>query len=76
MIVAARFSASWDTHTVPAAGYLVSMLVLVIVLLAVWLVLSIIGFAIQGLLWLGLVGVVLFLATAIVGWLRRAANRS
>lgn len=51
------------------------MLVLVVVLLAIWLVLSIVGFAIDGILWLGVIGVVLFVATAIVGWLRRSAHR-
>ncbi|WP_203417349.1 hypothetical protein [Jiangella ureilytica] len=51
------------------------MVVLVVVLLAVWLVLSIVGFAIEGIFWLGIIGVVLFVATAIVGWLRRSAHR-
>lgn len=51
------------------------MLVLVIVLLAAWLVLSIVGFAIEGIFWLGVIGVILFIATAIVGWLRRSAHR-
>lgn len=52
------------------------MLTLVIVLLAAWLILSIVGFAIQGLIWLGVIGVVLFVATAIIGWIRRGANRA
>lgn len=52
-----------------------NMVVLVVVLLAVWLVLSIVGFAIEGIFWLGVIGVVLFVATAIVGWLRRSAHR-
>lgn len=51
------------------------MVVLVVVLLAAWLVLSIVGFAIEGILWLGFIGLVLFVATAIVGWLRRSAHR-
>lgn len=49
------------------------MLVLVIVLLAAWLIVSVIGFAIEGLLWLGLIGVVLFIGTAAVGAVRRKA---
>ncbi|WP_166347381.1 hypothetical protein [Phytoactinopolyspora limicola] len=52
------------------------MLTLVIVLLAIWLVLSIVGFAIEGILWLGVIGVVLFVATAIIGWIRRNARRA
>jgi hypothetical protein len=51
------------------------MLVLVIVLLAAWLILSVIGFAIKGLLWLGLIGVVLFVGTAAVGAVRRKSLR-
>jgi hypothetical protein len=51
------------------------MLVLVIVLLAAWLILSVIGFAIKGLLWLGLIGVVLFLGTAAIGAVRRRSLR-
>jgi hypothetical protein len=51
------------------------MLVLVIVLLAVWLVVSIVGFAMEGLMWLGIVGVVLFVGTAAIGAVRRKAIR-
>jgi hypothetical protein len=47
------------------------MLVLVIVLLAAWLIVSIVGFALEGLMWLGIVGVVLFLGTAVIGVVRR-----
>lgn len=52
------------------------MLILVIILLALWLILSIVGFAIEGLLWLGVIGIVLFLATMIIGFVRRAALRN
>ena len=51
------------------------MLTLVIVLLVVWLVLSIIGFAFKGLLWLALIGIVLFVGTAVVGFLRHKSAR-
>ncbi|MBD1593386.1 hypothetical protein HC744_15220 [Arthrobacter sp. S1_S22] len=44
---------------------------LIITLLIVWLVLSILGFVIEGLLWLALIGLVLFAATAVWGWLKR-----
>jgi hypothetical protein len=53
----------------------VAMLVLVIVLLAVWLIVSVVGFAIKGLIWLGIVGVVLFVGTAAIGAVRRKALR-
>ncbi|MFC7344671.1 hypothetical protein [Saccharopolyspora griseoalba] len=37
-------------------------------LLAVWLVLSVAGWVIKGLFWLAVIGGVLFVATAAVGW--------
>ncbi|TYP83654.1 hypothetical protein [Blastococcus xanthinilyticus] len=40
-------------------------------LLAVWLVVSIIGAVIEGLFWLTVIGVVLFVGTAAIGWARR-----
>jgi hypothetical protein len=43
---------------------------LIIVLLVVWLALVIIGFAIKTLLWLAIVGIVLFVATGIYGAIR------
>lgn len=49
------------------------MLVLIIVLLAAWLIVSVVGFAIEGLMWLGIVGVILFLGTVVVGAVRRKA---
>ena len=46
---------------------------LLVVLLVIWLVLAILGFVIKGLVWLAIIGIVLFIATAIWGWIRRAA---
>jgi predicted cobalt transporter CbtA len=43
---------------------------LIIVLLAIWLALVIIGFAVKTLLWLAIVGIVLFVATGIYGAIR------
>jgi len=51
------------------------MLILVIVLLAIWLILSVVGFAIKGLLWLAVIGIILFVVTAIIGFIRRATGR-
>ncbi|MBV9013268.1 MAG: hypothetical protein JO272_14690 [Pseudonocardiales bacterium] len=45
-------------------------MVLIIVLLAIWLALVIIGFAIKTLLWLAIVGIVLFVVTGIYGAIR------
>jgi len=52
------------------------MLILVIVLLALWVILSIVGFAIKGLLWLALIGIVLFVVTLIIGLVRRRTTRN
>ncbi|MEU5722654.1 hypothetical protein [Micromonospora sp. NPDC047738] len=47
------------------------MIALLVALLLVWLVLVVVGLAVKGLFWLFVVGVILFVATAIVGWVRR-----
>ncbi|MEY9954263.1 hypothetical protein [Leifsonia sp. EB34] len=52
------------------------MIALIIVLLVIWLVLAILGFAIKGLIWLAILGIVFFVVTLIVGWMRRGASRS
>ncbi|MEC3893797.1 MULTISPECIES: hypothetical protein [Nocardiopsis] len=49
------------------------MVYLILVLLAVWLILAILGTLIKGLFWLAVIGAILFVATAIWGWLQ---NRS
>lgn len=49
------------------------MLVLIIVLLVLWLVAAVVGFAFKGLLWLAIIGIVLFVGTAAVGFVRRRA---
>jgi hypothetical protein len=47
---------------------------LIIALLVIWLVLSILGAIIEGLLWLAFIGLVLFAATAVWGWMKRNAR--
>ncbi|MGW7538893.1 hypothetical protein [Amycolatopsis sp. NPDC054798] len=49
------------------------MVVLLIVALVVWVIVAIVGFAVKGLLWLAIVGIVLFLGTAAIGAVRRKA---
>lgn len=44
---------------------------LIIALLAIWLILSIIGFVIKGLVWLAIIGIILFLGTAAWGFVKR-----
>ena len=47
------------------------MVGLVVGLLVLWLVLTILGFVLHGLLWLAIIGIVLFVATSVYGWVRR-----
>ncbi|MDP9985227.1 hypothetical protein LFT44_13895 [Arthrobacter sp. FW306-05-C] len=47
---------------------------IIIGLLVLWLILSILGFVVKGLLWLAIIGLVLFVATGVWGWLKRRAN--
>ncbi len=47
---------------------------LIITLLIIWLVLSILGFIVEGLIWLAVIGLVLFVATAGWGWVKRKAK--
>lgn len=52
-----------------------SMLTFIIILLAIWAVLAVLGFAIKGLVWLAFIGIILFVATAIIGWIRGRASK-
>jgi len=44
---------------------------LILGLLVIWVVLSVLGFVIKGLVWLAIIGVVLFVGTAAIGAVRR-----
>jgi uncharacterized membrane protein len=50
------------------------VLALIAILLVVWLILAVLGFVIKGLFWLAIVGIVLFLATAAYGAVKRRAT--
>ena len=45
------------------------------ILIVVWAVLAIVGFALEGLLWLGIIGIVLLIGTAVLGLIRRQTGR-
>ena len=47
------------------------MIGLIVALLVIWLVLSVVGFAVKGLVWLAIIGIILFVGTAAVGYFRR-----
>ena len=51
------------------------MWTLIILLLLVWAALSVVGFVVKGLVWLAIIGLVLFVITLIFGFVRRGANR-
>ncbi|GAA1104204.1 hypothetical protein GCM10009605_44570 [Nocardiopsis composta] len=50
--------------------------VLIIVFLTMFIILAIVGFAMEGLMWLGVVGVVLAVATLAVALVMRNRHRS
>lgn len=50
------------------------MWTILVILLIVWLAMSIIGFIGEGLLWLAIVGIVLFVGTSLVGVIRQRAG--
>lgn len=51
-----------------------TMWTVLIILLVAWAVLSIVGFAFEGLLWLAIIGIVLFLGTLVFGFIRNRAR--
>ncbi|WP_199409371.1 hypothetical protein [Clavibacter sp. 199] len=46
----------------------------IVVLLVLWLILTVVGFAIKGLVWLGIIGIILVVGTIVLGALRRRYN--
>lgn len=51
------------------------MKALFVTLLVIWAVLAVVGFALEGLLWLAIIGLILFVGTIILGAIRRASVR-
>ena len=47
------------------------MLGFLALLLVIWLVITILGAVIKGLFWLAVIGAILFIGTAALGWTRR-----
>jgi hypothetical protein len=54
-----------------ATGHLPVMVGLIVTLLIIWAILAVLGLAIKGLFWLFIIGLVLFIATGVMGWVRR-----
>lgn len=51
------------------------MWILLVILLVAWAGLAVFGFVLKGLLWLAVIGVVLFLVTLVIGILRARAAK-
>jgi len=51
------------------------VLVLLTVFLVAWLIVVVVGFAFNGLVWLAIIGIILFVGTVAVGFIRRSALR-
>ncbi len=49
------------------------MWTVLVILLVAWAVLTIVGFVFQGLLWLAMIGIVLFVGTVVFGIVRQRA---
>jgi uncharacterized membrane protein len=48
----------------------------IVILLVLWAVLTVVGFAIEGLLWLGIIGIILLIGTVVFGFVRRGVNKA
>jgi len=55
----------------PPGGYRLRMIAFLILLLVIWAVVAVVGLAFKGLFWLFVIGLILFLGTGIIGWVRR-----
>lgn len=47
---------------------------ILVALLVIWLIVTVAGFVIKGLIWLAIIGLVLFVATAVWGWIKRKSG--
>lgn len=70
-------SADRATHdeSLGFAGTVSGMLTVIVILLVVWAILAVVGFALKGLLWLAIIGIILFIGTLVFGFVRRSAGR-
>lgn len=51
------------------------MVAAIIILLVLWAILTVVGFVFKGLLWLAIIGIILFIGTATLGLVQRSRNR-
>lgn len=50
------------------------MWTVIVILLVLWAVLAVVGFVFEGLLWLAVIGIILFAGTLVVGIIRQVAR--
>lgn len=50
------------------------MWTVLVILLVVWAILTVVGFALEGLLWLGIIGIILIVGTLTFGLIRRGKS--
>lgn len=51
------------------------MAILFVILLVLWAIVIVVGFSFEGLMWLGIIGIILFVGTVVVGLIRMATLR-
>lgn len=51
------------------------MWTVLVILLVVWAILSVVGFAIEGLFWLAIIGLILFVGTVVFGLVRNHSRK-
>lgn len=52
------------------------LLKVIIAIAAIWLALAVLGFIFKNLLWIGIIALILFLATSAWGWTKRNSGSS
>lgn len=51
------------------------MVTAIVILLVAWAILAVVGFAFEGLLWLAVIGIILFIGTLVAGIIRQRSRR-
>lgn len=52
------------------------MWTVLVILLVAWAILTVVGFAIEGLVWLAIIGIILLVGTLVFGIIRQRARRT
>ncbi|MFP3786618.1 hypothetical protein, partial [Burkholderia sp. SIMBA_024] len=56
--------------------YVCSMWTVLIILLVAWAIVAVVGFAIEGLLWIAIIGIILFVGTILFGVIRNRTPKA